>query len=108
MILGLVPLSLCRVECDRRRTAKLTQSSPSGSKRGWMQRRRTLSGKTGLTVSITGSKDRAVDPIESQRLQARMDAAAQNVVRQERRYNPLARKRPPLIVPLRQIRDPGY
>src|ERR1035441_4038312 len=57
---------------------------------------------------MRSSQDREVDPIESQRLQARMDAAAQNVVRQERRYNPLARKRPSLIVPLRQIRDPGY
>src|SRR5271154_3755249 len=61
-----------------------------------------------MQSGVRSSQDREVDPIESQRLQAWTDAAAQDVVRQQRRYNPLARKDPPLIVPLWQSRDPGY
>src|ERR1039458_6236205 len=55
MILGFVPLSSCKVECDRRRTAKLIQPSPSGSKRGRTHRRRTLSGSSGVTISSLGN-----------------------------------------------------
>src|ERR1017187_6924954 len=49
------------------------------------------------------SQDREVDPIESQRLQARMDASAQDVARQQRRYDLLARKYPPFLVPSGRI-----
>src|SRR5262245_45806791 len=55
MILGSVPLSWCRVECDRRRTAKLIHPSPSGSRRGRMHRRRTLSGSSGVTIRSEGN-----------------------------------------------------
>src|ERR1017187_9482861 len=55
MILGFVPLSSCRVECDRRRAAKLIQSSASGAKRGWIQRLRTLSGRSGVAIRSLGN-----------------------------------------------------
>src|ERR1039458_6236204 len=51
-------------------------------------------------------QNREVDPAESQRLQARTDASAQDFVRQQRRYNLLTRKHPPLLALVRQSRDP--
>src|ERR1017187_10157584 len=54
MIFGSVPLSSCSVECDRRSTAKLIQSSPSGSRRGGILRRSTLSGSNGFTIRSLG------------------------------------------------------
>src|ERR1700684_729893 len=57
---------------------------------------------------MRSSQHREVDPIQSQRLQARIHAAAQDGVPEQRPDNPLARKDPPLIAPLRQSRDPGY
>ena len=47
--------SWCKVEGDRRRSAKLIQPSPSGSRRGWMHRRNTLSGSNGVTTRSEGN-----------------------------------------------------
>src|SRR5262245_570366 len=52
-------------------------------------------------------QDREVDPSQSKRLQARTDAPAQNVVRQQRCYYSLGGKDPPLAAAVGQSGDPS-
>jgi hypothetical protein len=66
---GSVPFSWCRVECERRRAAKLIQSSLSGSKCGWMHRCRTLSGRSGVTIRSLGNTHPSLFPSGSAAIQ---------------------------------------
>src|SRR5687767_2914552 len=55
---------------------------------------------------VRSPQDGEVDPIESYRRQARIDAPPENIVRQERRDNALAWEYPPLRIGFGQSRDP--